>query len=140
MDETKIRNRLQREIEAIGNKEFHSLLTGYLPKSLIPLALKTMSINPHQKIGSITREQKQQIIKFLKSWEFEINGILPIERGIVTAGGIDIHEINPKTMASKLIPNLYLAGEIIGIHGPTGGYNLQKAFSTGYVAGIYASE
>ncbi len=139
LDEDKLYRRLQREMETIGKKEYHSLLETLLPKSLIEYAIKKTEIDAHYRIGSLTREQKTSIVNFLKNFSFLISATMPIETGIVTAGGVEINEINGKTMESKLIPHLYFAGEIIDLPGPTGGYNLTKAFSTGYVAGRSAA-
>ena len=115
------------------------MLETLLPKSLIEYAIKKTEIDAHYRIGSLTREQKTSIVNFLKNFSFLISATMPIETGIVTAGGVEIKEINGKTMESKLIPHLYFAGEIIDLPGPTGGYNLTKAFSTGYVAGRSAA-
>lgn len=135
LDKQKLQKRIQREMETIGKKEYKTLLEELLPQSLIPLTISRTQIDQHRKIGSLTKGEKSRLVDFLKDFSFKIDSTLPIERGIITSGGIEINEINSKTMESKIVPGLYFAGEIIGIDGPTGGYNLQKAFSTGYVAG-----
>lgn len=130
-----LKNRLQREMETIGKKEYQSLLAQLLPKALIDLVIAKTQIDKHRKIGSLQKIEKEKIIEVLKNFRFQIDDTLPIESGIVTSGGVEPDEINSTTMASKIVPNLYFAGEIIGLDGPTGGFNLQKAFSTGWVAG-----
>jgi len=135
LSEEKLKKRLQREMEKIGKKEYQNLLATLLPKSLIPLVIKKTHIDQHRKVGSLTSNEKVKIVRFLKGFTFSVEKTMPIEQAIVTAGGVDIDEINSKTMESKIVPGLYFAGEVIGLEGPTGGFNLQKAFSTGWVAG-----
>lgn len=135
LTEIQLQKRLQREMETIGKKEYTSLLENLLPKSLVYFFAKSTRIDLHRQIGSLQKEEKNAIVTLLKNFTFEIDGVMPIENGIVTGGGLDVREIDPKTMHSKITPHLYFAGEIIGIHGKTGGFNLTKAFTTGYVAG-----
>ena len=92
-------------------------------------------INPDKKVNEITKEERRVIVNLLKNMEFTISNFRPIEEAIVTSGGIDVKEINPKTMESKIVEGLYFAGEIIDVDAVTGGFNLQIAYSTGYVAG-----
>lgn len=138
LDTEKLKRRIQREMEEIGKKEYRTLLENLLPRSLVPLYITLTHIDTHRKIGSLTKEEKEKLVSILKNLYFKIDDVLPIESGIVTSGGVEINEINSKTMESKIVPGLYFAGEIIGIDGPTGGFNLQKAWSTGYVAGLSA--
>ena len=92
-------------------------------------------INPSKKVNGITREERQKLVKLLKGLETTVSSLLGFETAIITSGGISLKEIDAKTMKSKLIENLFFAGEIIDLHGPTGGYNLQLCWSTGYLAG-----
>ena len=98
--------------------------------------VETSKINPDKKVNEITKEERKKLVKLLKEFSIEIKGLRPIEEAIITSGGINIKEINPKTMESKIVQGLYFAGEIIDVDSYTGGFNLQIAYSTGYVAGI----
>ena len=98
--------------------------------------IKKSSINPNKKVNEIIKEERRRLVKLLKEFIIEIKGFRPIEEAIITSGGINIKEINPKTMESKKIKGLYFAGEIIDVDAYTGGFNLQIAYSTGYVAGM----
>jgi len=139
LDEKTLKNRIIKEINNEPKKEYRSLLTKLLPKSLVLYAANQTQIDIHQQSSTLVKEQIMSLIKFLKYFEINIEGVDSIKRAIVTHGGVDIREINPKTMRSKLIEGLYFAGEIICLDGPTGGINLTKAFSTGFVAGTFAS-
>ena len=135
-----LRKRIQREMELIGKKEYHSLLKKLLPNSLICLAIELTAVDRNKKVGSLTRGEQKRLLTFLKGFSFKIDRVAPIETAMVTSGGVNIKEIDPKSMQSKIVPNLFFAGEIISLDGPTGGYNLQKAFSSGWVAGKFAGE
>ena len=102
---------------------------------MIPAILDLSGIDINKKVNSITKEERQKLVELLKNFEINIDGFRPVEEAIVTAGGISIKEINPKTMESKLVKGLYFAGEIIDVDAYTGGFNLQIAYSTGYTAG-----
>ena len=127
--------RIRRDFEEIKNKEFLNSLNKLLPRKIIEEFVKTTKINPQKRVNEITKEERQNIAKLLKSFELTIKKFRPIEEAIVTSGGISIKEINPKTMESKIIKGLYFAGEIIDVDAYTGGFNLQIAYSTGYTAG-----
>lgn len=127
--------RIRRDFEEIKNKEFLNSLNKLLPKKIIEEFVKTTKINPQKRVNEITKEERQNIAKLLKSFELTIKKFRPIEEAIVTSGGISIKEINPKTMESKIIKGLFFAGEIIDVDAYTGGFNLQIAYSTGYTAG-----
>ena len=102
---------------------------------MIAPIIKLSGISENKKVNSITKQEREKLLKLLKNFEITIEGFRPIEEAIITSGGISIKEINPKTMESKLVKGLYFAGEIIDVDAYTGGFNLQIAYSTGYVAG-----
>ena len=128
--------RIRRDFEEIKNKEFKNSLERLLPKKMIPAILDLSGIDVNKKVNSITKEERQKLVELLKNFEINIDGFRPVEEAIVTAGGVSIKEINPKTMESKIIKGLYFAGEIIDVDAYTGGFNLQIAYSTGYTAGL----
>lgn len=132
----KLDQRILRDFEEEKNKSFKNSLDKLLPQKLIPEIIKVSGIDPEVKVNSVTKEQREKLINSLKQFEVTIKDFRPIEDAIITSGGINIKEINPKTMESKIIKNLYFAGEIIDVDAYTGGFNLQIAYSTGYVAGI----
>ena len=119
---------------------FLLVLNKLLPKALIPVVIKKSGIDERKKINSITKEERASLIATIKSLRVIPSGFRPVSEAIVTSGGINVKEINPSTMESKLYKNLYFAGEIIDVDAYTGGYNLQIAWSTGYLAGVNASE
>lgn len=127
--------RLQRDFEKYTNKEFKNSLSDLLPQKLIPYVIKESKINEDKKVHQITREERLTLCNLIKNIKVTINELMPVNVGIVTCGGVSTKEINPKTMESKLVKGLYFAGEVIDIDAYTGGFNLQIAFSTGYVAG-----
>ena len=135
LDEEKLDSRILRDFEELKNKQFKNSLDKLLPKKMIEPLIELIGINPEKRINEITREERKHIVKTLKNLELTINGFRPIEEAIITSGGISIKEINPKTMESKIIKGLYFAGEIIDLDAFTGGFNLQIAWSTGYVSG-----
>ena len=106
-----------------------------MPKSIIPIVILRSKINSDKKVNQITKEERQNLVKVIKEFELNIQSLLNIETGIVTAGGVNSKEIDPKTMQSKIVGGLFFAGEVIDTDAYTGGFNLQIAFSTGYVAG-----
>ena len=131
----KLDERILRDFNEIKNKQFKNGLDKLLPQKLITVIVNETKIDPEKKINEITKEERKRLVNILKDFELEISGFRPIEEAIVTSGGINIKEINPKTMESKLIKNLYFAGEIIDVDAYTGGFNLQIAYSTGFTAG-----
>lgn len=136
LDEEKLGARIIRDFGEEKNKQYKNSLNKLLPQKLIPIVIKRSKINPEKKVNEITKIERRELANILKNLSFKISGYRPIEEAIVTAGGINVKEINPKTMESKLIQGLYFAGEIIDVDALTGGYNLQIAYSTGYTAGI----
>ena len=103
---------------------------------MIDVVIQLSEINPEKRVNEITKSERENLVKVLKGLEIEISGFRPIEEAIITSGGINIKEINPKTMESKLVHGLFFAGEIIDVDAYTGGFNLQIAYSTGYTAGL----
>lgn len=136
LSEEKLNERILRDFEKYKNKEIKNALDELLPKKLIPVVIQITQINENKKVNEITREERFKIIETLKHLTIEVSGFRPIEEAIITAGGVSIKEINPKTMESKLVKGLYFAGEIIDVDAYTGGFNLQIAYSTGYTAGL----
>ena len=107
-----------------------------MPKKLIDVVIELSKIDPNKKVNEVTKKERENLVKILKNFNVEIGGFRPIEEAIVTSGGINIKEINPKTMESKIVEGLFFAGELIDVDAYTGGFNLQIAYSTGYTAGM----
>ena len=135
LTEEKLNERILRDFSEEKNKEFKNSLNNLLPKKMIELIVRISEINPEKKVNEITKEERKKLVHILKNLNFIIRGFRNIEEAIITAGGIDIREINPKTMESKIVKGLFFAGEIIDVDAYTGGFNLQIAYSTGYTAG-----
>lgn len=127
--------RVRKDFEEFKNKQFQNSLEKLLPKKMIAKIIELSGINPFKRVNEITKEERINFVKLLKNFEVTLKDFRSIEDAIVTAGGINIKEINPSTMESKIVKNLYFAGEIIDVDAYTGGFNLQIAYSTGYVAG-----
>ena len=136
LSEEQLDLRIRRDFEEIKNKEFKNSLFKLLPKKMIDYIVEKSNINPDKKVNEVTKEERKNLVKLLKNLEFTIKNTRPVEEGIITAGGINVKEINPSTMESKLVKDLYFAGEIIDVDAYTGGFNLQIAYSTGYTAGL----
>ena len=139
LDEQALDKRLQSDFAKYANKFFKNSLDDFLPQKLIPIIIEFSGIDPLKKVNLIIREERRKLAGPLKRLEMNVSSLLGFESAIVTSGGVAISEIDSKTMKSKLIENLFFAGEIINLHGPTGGYNLQLCWSTGYVAGQSAA-
>ncbi len=135
LDFAKLDKRVQRDFKKYQNKSFKNCLIDLLPRKLIPIIVKLSNINPEKMANSITRGERHNLVKLLKNLEMTVTGLLGFDFAIVTSGGISLEEIDDKTMKSKIIDNLFFAGEIIDVDGPTGGLNLQICWSTGYLAG-----
>ena len=135
LDEEKLDNRILRDFQDLRNKQFKNSLDKLLPRKMIEPVIERTGINPEKRINEITREERRKIVNTLKNFELNINGFRTIDEAIITSGGVSIKEINPKTMESKIISGLFFAGEIIDVDAFTGGFNLQIAWSTGFVAG-----
>ena len=132
----KLDDRILRDFAEFKNKEFKNSLDKLLPQKMIPVIIELSKIEPDKKVNEITKEERLNLVKIIKNLEMYISGFRPISEAIVTAGGISTKEINPKTMESKIVKNLYFAGEVIDVDAYTGGFNLQIAYSTGYTAGM----
>lgn len=129
--------RLQKDFELYSKKQLINGMKDLLPSRLIPLIIELAGIDPQKPINQISKEERQQIGYMLQHMPLTVKGLRPVEEAIVTAGGISLKEFNPKTMESKLVKGLYGAGEVLDIDAFTGGYNLQAAFSTGFVAAMH---
>ena len=127
--------RILRDFEKYTNKEFKNALNDLLPQKLIPVVIDISDIDENTKVHQITKKQREKLVSIIKNLEVIITDFMPIDMAIVTSGGINVKEVNPKTMESKIINGLYIAGELLDVDAYTGGYNLQIAFSTGFAAG-----
>lgn len=136
LDEQTLDKRIQRDFAENTNKDFINSLSKLLPNKLIPVIVKLSGIEPSEKVNQITKAQRQNLVHLLKNFTVNISDFRPINEAIITSGGVDVKEINPKTMGSKIIDNLFFAGEVIDVDAYTGGFNLQVAFSTGYLCGM----
>lgn len=135
LDDKTLDKRIQRDFAENNNKDFINSLSALLPNKLIPVIVKLSGIEPSTKCNQISREQRLNLVRLIKDFCVDITDFRPIEEAIITSGGVSVKEINPKTMKSKIIDNLYFAGEVIDVDAYTGGFNLQIAFSTGYLCG-----
>lgn len=136
LSEQQLDLRIQRDFSANKNKEFKNSLDDLLPQKLIPVIVVLSGIDEDKKVNEVTKEERLKLVELLKKFNVTISGFRPLEEGIITAGGISVKEINPKTMESKIVEGLFFAGEIIDVDAYTGGFNLQIAYSTGYTAGL----
>lgn len=127
--------RVQKDFSKYINKKFKDCLNDLLPQKIIPMVIETSKIPPDKMVNEITKEERRNLVNTLKDFTFEIEGLRPLAEGIVTRGGVDIKEIDPSTMKSKIIDNLSFCGEVMDVDAFTGGYNVQIAFATGFVAG-----
>ena len=135
----KLNERILRDFSKNLNKDLQNALYELLPRSIIPVIIENSGINPDIKINAITKEMRKKLCDTIKSLTLTVKGFRPVEEAIITSGGVNVGEINPKTMESKLVGGLYFAGEVIDVDAYTGGFNLQIAFSTGFLAGKSAS-
>lgn len=135
LDEEKLNARILRDFEAQKNKEFKNALGGLAGRTMIPVLVRLSGIDPETKVHSITKEQRLELVRLFKRFPVRITGKRPFAEAIVTAGGVSLNEVNPRTMESKLVQGLYFAGELLDLDAYTGGFNLQIAWSTAFVAG-----
>ncbi|MBU3917755.1 NAD(P)/FAD-dependent oxidoreductase [bacterium] len=134
LDPKKLDARLLRELGQHGKKQFQTIMKELLPKNMIDFCLDELKISPLKPCNQISAEERKNLRVWLKELRFEITGYRPFSEAIITAGGVRVQEINPKTMESRKVKNLFFAGEVLDIQADTGGYNLQAAFSTGWLA------
>ena len=139
LDEKTLDNRILSDFSKYGNKDFVNCLDDLLPQKMIPVIVRLSGIPQRKKVNSVTKDERQRLLSVIKGLPVSLDGFRPISEAIVTKGGISVKEINPKTMESKLVQGLYLAGEVVDVDAYTGGFNLQIAFSTGALAGSAAS-
>lgn len=133
----KLDKRIQKDFELYSKKQLINGLKDLLPQRLIPLVIQLAGLDPHKPINQISKAERDSLVYIIQHLPLTVKGLRPVEEAIVTAGGLSLKEFNPKTMESKLVPGLYGAGEVLDIDAFTGGYNLQAAFSTGYVAAMH---
>ena len=139
LDERKLEARLLRELDAHGKRQSRTLLKRLLPSKLIPVCIDLTGIPPDKPGHQITAQERLRLRKWLKGFQLEVVGHRSLDEAIITAGGVDTREVDPRTMASRFVESLYFAGELLDVDSDTGGYNLQAAFSTGWVAGRSAA-
>jgi len=135
LDDAKLNTRLLRELDAHGKQQFGTMLKQLLPAKMIPVCAELNSIPMEKPCHQVTSAERTKLLSWLKDFRLEVAGYLPLEAGMVTAGGVSLKEVDPRTMASKLVNGLFFAGEVLDLAADTGGYNLQAAFSTGWLAG-----
>ena len=138
LDEGKLNDRILRDLQMYKNRSMENALTDLLPRSMIPVVLNRLEIDPAMQANSLNKQQRRGLVELLKAFPVQIRGKRPVSEAIITSGGIKISEIDPKTMMSKLVQGLYFAGEIIDCDAYTGGFNLQIAWATAYAAGMNA--
>lgn len=131
--------RILRDFEANKNKSFKNALDKLLPQTMIPVVINRSNINENRKVNEITKEERHFLVNLLKNFEYTVKGTRPFNEAIITQGGINVKEINPSTMESKITPGIYFAGEVLDVDALTGGFNLQIAWSSGYAAGLNAA-
>jgi predicted Rossmann fold flavoprotein len=134
-----IEARLQREFDGAGGRSLGRVMEKILPRQLIPVFLERAGMAPETSAAEVTREGRKSILRLLQAFPLTATGTLPLEKGMVTAGGVRLTEVNPATMESRIVPGLFFCGEILDVDGTTGGFNLQAAFSTGILAGEAAA-
>ncbi len=134
-----LEKKLIKEFENRSKTEFKNFMKLFLPNRMIPVFIELLDIDPKKKVNQVNKRERNKIVNLLKAFPLTVTGSLPIEKAMITCGGVSKKEINPQTMESKIINGIYFAGEIIDFCAPSGGYNLQEAFSTGYLAGEMAA-
>ena len=139
LEENKLDDRIQRDLELYKNRSMENALTDLLPRSMIPVVLRRLEVDPQMQANSFTKQKRRALVELLKGFRVEITGKRPVAEAIITSGGVKVGEIDPKTMESKLVAGLYFAGEIIDCDAYTGGFNLQIAWATAYAAALAAA-
>ena len=139
LEENKLDERIQRDMDMYKNRSMENALTDLLPRSMIPVVLRRLEIDPQMQANSLTRQKRRAMVELLKAFSLEISGKRPVAEAIITSGGVKVSEIDPKTMESKKVQGLYFAGEIIDCDAYTGGFNLQIAWATAWAAAMAVS-
>jgi hypothetical protein len=139
LDLKKLDARLQRDLDAHGKRQYRTILAGLLPRKLIPVCIDATGIEPRKPAHQITSQERKRLRTWLKNFRFQVTGHRSFDQAIITAGGVHTREVDPRSMASRLVDGLYFAGELLDLDADTGGYNLQAAFSTGWLAGRSAA-
>ena len=139
LDESKLDDRILRDLEMYQNRSMENALTDLLPRSMIPVVLRRLDIDPNLQANSLKKQQRRALVELLKAFTVTVQGKRPVAEAIITSGGVKVSEIDPKTMESKIVPGLYFAGEIIDCDAYTGGFNLQIAWATAYAAAMAAA-
>lgn len=140
LSEEQLDHRLLREFDEAKNKQFKNSIGGLFPAKMIPVMLELSGIDPEKKVNEITKEERRYFIGLIKAFPVTLCGLRDFNEAIITKGGVKVKEVNPSTMESKLVPHLYFCGEVLDLDAMTGGYNLQIAWSTGYLAGVSAAQ
>lgn len=140
LEENKLDDRILRDMEMYQNRAMENALTDLLPRSMIPVVLRRLEIDPQLQANSLTKGKRRELVQLLKQFPVEILGKRPVSEAIITSGGVKVSQIDPKTMESKLVPGLFFAGEVIDCDAYTGGFNLQIAWATAYAAAIGATK
>lgn len=135
LEESKLDERILRDLQMYKNRSMENALTDLLPRSMIPVVLKRLEISPDLQANSLNKQQRRALVALLKGFPVQIRGKRPVAEAIITSGGVKVSQIDPKTMGSKIVPGLYFAGEILDCDAYTGGFNLQIAWATAYAAG-----
>ena len=139
LEDNKLDDRILRDMELYKNRTMENALIDLLPRSMIPVVLRRLEIDPEMQANSLTRQKRRALVELLKGFSLEITGKRPVAEAIITSGGVKVSEIDPKTMESKRVPGLYFAGEVIDCDAYTGGFNLQIAWATAYAAAMAVS-
>ena len=139
LEESRLDDRIQRDLELYKTRSMENALTDLLPRSMIPVVLRRLEIDPEMQANALTKQKRRALVELLKSFSVELTGKRPVSEAIITSGGVKVGEIDPTTMESKKVPGLYFAGEIIDCDAYTGGFNLQIAWATAYAAGMAVS-
>jgi hypothetical protein len=136
LDEEKLDERVLRDFAKYSNRDFGNALVELVPRSFAPVLVRISQIPADTKVHSVTKEQRKRLVRLLKAFPVRISGTKPVSDGIITSGGVDVKQVNPRTMGSKLVSGLYFAGEILDVDAYTGGFNLQIAWATGRCVGL----
>ena len=140
LDEQKLEGRILRDLGEAPNRSVERIFSGLVPHSMVPVILNRLGMDPQQQANAVTREQRRALVQLLKRFTMPVTGPRPVAEAIITSGGVKVGQVQPATMASKLVQGLYFAGEILDVDAYTGGFNLQIAWATGHCAGVSAAE